>query len=205
MKKSTRIYCPKCHYPLTTCVCAHVTELDCPVKITILQDSSEVGHAKNTVRLLQLAIPSTQVIIVDNETVLPDALLNNSVIVYPSESAIPVESWKKSTELLRQSTDATTSFREHSFRQIILLDGSWRKTHKIWMQHPQLHTIPALTFAQAEATKYRIRKANKPNSMSTLEACAYTLARLYGIDCRSLEELQAAMQQHWERFAHTDK
>jgi hypothetical protein len=41
--------------------------------------------------------------------------------------------------------------------------------------------------------------------MSTLEACAYTLAQLYGIDCRSLEELQAAMQQHWERFAHTDK
>jgi DTW domain-containing protein YfiP len=73
------------------------------------------------------------------------------------------------------------------------------------MQHPQLHTIPALTFAQAEATKYRIRKANKPNSMSTLEACAYTLAQLYGVDCRSLEELQAAMQQHWERFAHTDK
>jgi DTW domain-containing protein YfiP len=205
MKKSTRIYCPKCHYPLTTCVCAHVTELDCPVKITILQDSSEVGHAKNTVRLLQLAIPSTQVIIVDNETVLPDALFNNSVIVYPREAAIPGESWKKSTELLRQSTDATTSFREHSFRQIILLDGSWRKTHKIWMQHPQLHTIPALTFAQAEATKYRIRKANKPNSMSTLEACTYTLARLYGIDCRSLEELQAAMQQHWERFSHTDK
>ena len=191
MNKSSRRYCNQCHYPQTTCVCEHIRVLDCPVKITVLQDTSEVGHAKNTVRLLQLAIPTTQVIVVNDDTILSEAILDDTVIIYPCDHASPVE------QRANQASDKLPQLPKH----IILLDGSWRKTHKIWMQYPQLHAIPALTFTQATATQYRIRKANKPNSMSTLEACAYTLEQLYGMDCSALHQLLAAMQGHWERFA----
>jgi DTW domain-containing protein YfiP len=165
--------------------------LHCPVQITVLQDSSEVNHAKNTVRLLQLAIPTTQVVIINESTELTDAMLDDAVIIYPSDNATAVELWAD------QTSDKPAQLPKH----IILLDGSWRKTHKIWMQYPQLHLIPALTFTQAGTTQYRIRKANKPNSMSTLEACAYTLEQLYDLDCSALHQLLNAMQGHWERFA----
>ena len=191
MNKSSRRYCTQCHYPQTTCICEHITVLNCPVQITVLQDSSEVNHAKNTVRLLQLAIPTTQVIVVNEGMILSEAMLDDAVIIYPCDHASPLE--------LRtsQASNKLPQLPKH----IILLDGSWRKTHKIWMQYPQLHAIPALTFKQAAATQYRIRKANKPNSMSTLEACAYTLEHLYDMDCNALHQLLAAMQGHWERFA----
>lgn len=165
--------------------------LKCPVQITVLQDSSEVNHAKNTVRLLQLAIPTAQVLVVKDSTVLFDDLLDDAVIIYPSDNATPVEQW----------ASLACDPQPELPKQIILLDGSWRKTHKIWMQYPQLHSIPAVTFTQAGATQYRIRKANKSNSMSTLEACAYTLEQLYDMDCSALHQLLAAMQGHWERFA----
>lgn len=191
MNKSIRRYCTQCHYPQMTCVCEHITVLKCPVQITVLQDSSEVNHAKNTVRLLQLAIPTTQVIVIKESTELTNAMLDGAVIIYPCDNATPVELWSQS------SADVRPELPKH----IILLDGSWRKTHKIWMQYPQLHSIPSLTFTQAGVTQYRIRKANKLNSMSTIEACAYTLEQLYNMDCSALHQLLAGMQGHWERFA----
>jgi len=167
-----------------------------PATITIIQDPSETRHAKNTARLLTLAIPSCQIVRLDGITEWPHNLIKNkqrTVVIYPSDKAQPIE-----TSYL--ASDMSLNEKLAGIEHIILLDGSWRKTRKLWLSYPELHQCPALTFSNAPSTQYAIRKTTQSHSMSTLEACAYTLEQLFDSDTHVLYALLNAMQSHWQRY-----
>ena len=83
-------------------------------------------------------------------------------------------------------------------QHLLLLDGSWSKTHKIWSTQTWLQDIPQMTFAELPDSQYRIRKANRKNSLSTLEACAHVLHKLYEVNVTPLYNLLNALQDDWE-------
>ncbi len=58
---------------------------------------------------------------------------------------------------------------------LILLDGTWKKTYKIFSLSKNLHTLPRITFQENASSKYRIRSTSKKNAVSTLEAANLAL------------------------------
>jgi len=133
-------------------------------EIIVLQDPSEVGHAKNSVHLMQLVIPEVQVYIGENEadfSALKTYLSASSkpvYLVYPSE-----HSQQANSTLIGQDVI------------LLLLDGTWKKAYKLMKLNPWLQAFPALHLNLDSASNYTIRKASRSDSLSTLEASAMML------------------------------
>lgn len=64
--------------------------------------------------------------------------------------------------------------------RLIVLDGTWRKSRKMLYLNPLLQQLPRLALTDMPASRYRIRKAHRPDQLSTLEATCAALAQLEG-------------------------
>jgi DTW domain-containing protein YfiP len=63
-------------------------------------------------------------------------------------------------------------------KTLIILDGTWRKTFKIFSLSSNLHTLPRVSFKENFESLYRIRNSTKRNSLSTLEATNLALKEI---------------------------
>ncbi|WP_108944847.1 tRNA-uridine aminocarboxypropyltransferase [Shewanella halifaxensis] len=160
----SRPNCPSCHYPHNACLCASINPMQIKPKLIILQDPSEVGHAKNSVRLLELVIKDTQVVVgqsADDFAELRAQLAQAKqaiYLVYPSDNSV-------SANQTQVEQDAI----------LLFLDGTWRKAYKLLQLNPWLQAYPALHLDLDNASNYTIRKASRSDSLSTLEAAAMML------------------------------
>ncbi|MCL1066182.1 DTW domain-containing protein [Shewanella olleyana] len=133
-------------------------------EVIVLQHPSEVEHAKNTVKLLCLTLPATQVVVgetADDFAELQTYLQQSSkpvYLVYPNETS---------------QSAADSGAVEDCI--ILLIDGTWRKAFKMLQLNPWLMALPALHIEFEGGSQYRIRKAKRSDSLSTLEATAYML------------------------------
>lgn len=64
--------------------------------------------------------------------------------------------------------------------RLIVLDGTWRKSRKMLYLSPPLQHLPRLSLQGMPASNYRIRKAHRPDQLSTLEATCAALMKLEG-------------------------
>ena len=64
--------------------------------------------------------------------------------------------------------------------RLIVLDGTWRKSRKMLYRNPLLQQLPRLSLQGMPASHYLIRKAHRPDQLSTLEATCGALAQLDG-------------------------
>ncbi|CAH9058947.1 hypothetical protein PSECIP111951_04085 [Pseudoalteromonas holothuriae] len=175
--------CTKCHYPETTCVCHYVTpSLSNKTKIVVLQYPDEVSLAKNTVRLLKLQLTNICVFTgesSDDFTQVQKITQNQRcALLYPNEQAITVQ------QLSEQHAPIDV---------LIVIDGTWKKTHKIFALNPWLNKLPKVTFSQIPKNQYRIRKAEQAHSLSTLEAVSLFLNEYEQIDQQPLLNLLNGM------------
>jgi DTW domain-containing protein YfiP len=83
------------------------------------------------------------------------------------------------------------------YDHLLLLDGTWRKAKKLWLNNPWLHELDACVIEVTQASQYRIRKAPGPQSMSTLEAIAWSLNIIEGCDTGPFFQALEALQGHW--------
>ena len=61
---------------------------------------------------------------------------------------------------------------------LVLIDGTWRKALKMIKLNPWLQQFQSVHLGDNYQGRYRIRKAKRPDSLSTLEATAYALSQL---------------------------
>jgi DTW domain-containing protein YfiP len=136
-------------------------------QLVVLQHPSEVEHKKNSVRVLSLAVPKTQVYVGESESDFNGlreylAACNKPIyLVYPSALSVSVEQQRINPDCI-----------------LLLLDGTWRKAFKMLQLNPWLTQYPAVHLAEGYESRYRIRKSSRSDSLSTLEACAYMLSAL---------------------------
>lgn len=182
-----RQYCNQCHYPTATCLCFAIQPIQTSVKVLVIQHPKEVNHAKNTVRLLKLSLQNL-VVLIENQDDFKSQLsrylnlANYPAIIYPSPTSLPLE----------QINNASP----HDL--LILLDGSWRQAYGLWCRHTQLHPLRQYHFSTPPISTYTIRHTQRDNSLSTLEAVAYTLSHTDSCDVSPLYNLQDAMQLQWQ-------
>lgn len=166
-----RAICTKCLRPQRACICGLVRKVSHRTGLGILQHPSEVKQAKGTAKLASLCLTDCPIWVGEQLDDLPQlqAWLSQkpTYLLYPQQPPGLVVSTE---DLAKQSKPG-------SF-QVLLLDGTWRKTHKILQLNPSLQALPRIALSEVQATDYVIRKSNKVHSLSTLEATYYLLTQL---------------------------
>ncbi len=188
-----RLQCAHCLRPQRTCVCALAAPVISPVEVLILQHRLEVANAKGTARLLHLCLPGS--VIADGEAFDPaalDALLDaggrTPVLLFPET---PDE---KSLGIAAPPPFPAAAPAPSALR-LVVLDGTWRKSRKMLYLNPRLQGLPRLALRDLPPSHYRIRKAQLPDQLSTLEATVQALEQLDGAVGRYAPVLDA-----FERF-----
>jgi DTW domain-containing protein YfiP len=178
--------CFVCHYPLSTCICDAIELIESITSISILQDPSESKHAKNTARIAPLMLANSSVYVGVNESDFIEVVervkcSQKTLLVYPSPNAVKLGN----------------AHNVAGYDHLLFLDGTWRKAKKLWLNNPWLHELDACVIEATHASQYRIRKAPDPQSMSTLEAIAWTLNIIEGCDTAPFFRALEALQGHW--------
>jgi DTW domain-containing protein len=162
MEHPRRPTCPQCARPLRTCLCRWVTPVDNVVEVLILQHPLEVGQAKGSAQLLHRSLAHSQL---STGEQFDAAMLEDgcSVLLYPEAvdnhgRAIPLSTARP--------------------RRLVVLDGTWRKSRKLLHLNPALQRLPRLALVAPPPSQYTIRKAHRPDQLSTLEATCLALAQL---------------------------
>lgn len=171
-----RLRCPRCGLPASACVCAWACATDNPTPVCVLQHPEEAGHAKGTVTLLRLSLARCEVHV--GEVFDPAALglgpLQHWALLYP-----PGTAKANGPEPVTQAP-----------RGLLVLDGTWRKTHRMLCCNPWLANLPRLGLNTAQPSVYRIRQARRAHQLSTLEATAWALGQIEGAPGRYTGLLQ---------------
>lgn len=183
-----RRYCEHCKYPIKTCVCSGFSCVESQVNISILQDPIESKHAKNTARLALLMLENVTVYV----GVTPHDFIDVQSLVQSSKKTLLIYPSDQSIKLMEVQSP-------EQYQHLILLDGTWRKAKKLWLNNPWLHNLTVCKIEPQKASAYHIRKTPNNKSLSTLEALAETLRVVEGIDPEPFMRLQADMQKHWPK------
>ena len=168
-----RLQCGRCGRPGRACICQWITPTANEASVLILQHPLEVTQAKGSARLLQLSLQRCELIVgeaLDASALQaaldapgPDGLLFTNVLLYPDGAASP----------------RPQALPEHpSTMRLIVLDGTWRKSLKMLHLNPALASLPRLALSAQTPSRYLIRKAHRPDQLSTLEATCLALSQI---------------------------
>lgn len=158
---------------MRTCICRCVQQVNTQTEILILQHPLEVSQAKGTGRLLHLNLPASRIIIGETfDQSSLHALLHTSidgsqrqpVLLYPDTPSMPAISLA--------DTIAPNNM------TLVVLDATWKKSRKMLYANPQLQQLPRLLLNETPLSEYRIRKAHRPDQLSTYEATCLALAQI---------------------------
>lgn len=187
----SRLICTLCTRPQTACICLWVTPTANTVEVVVLQHPLEVLNPKGSARLLCLSLSRSHLVTgeVFDETTLYALLtqplpgqssLNSThlcgtkhaVLLYPDSPLCQHTLTVPSPQLRPDALCNSAQFR------LIVLDGTWRKSRKMLFLNPLLQLLPRLPLHNMPASHYLIRKAHRPDQLSTLEATCAALGQL---------------------------
>ncbi|MBB4842604.1 DTW domain-containing protein YfiP [Paucibacter oligotrophus] len=154
--------CRACELPLAACLCAWVRPVDNRVELIVLQHPQEQHQAKGTVRLLQRCLSRCRVLVGEgfDEALLAPLLGAGTALLYPMDAT------------------ALAGATAGPVQRLILLDATWRKSRKMLQLNPRLQTLPRLALTELPPSGYAIRRAQRPEQRSSLEAAALALQQL---------------------------
>ncbi|MFC3094159.1 tRNA-uridine aminocarboxypropyltransferase [Alteromonas sediminis] len=184
-----RTYCQKCQYPQSVCVCQFVPVIASPIQIHVLQHKRERSNAKNTVRLVQLAIPDLFVHCIEN-----DEDIVNAIEALPSGRLAVFYPCERSFTLEEKHEDITPAL----YAALVFIDGSWKQAGGIARKLPTDKRLDFFHFNSIPSSRYTIRHTNKEYALSTLEAVAVALDKLFDISQHPLLALLDEFQNHWQ-------
>ena len=159
-----RLICAGCGRPQRVCLCSALVPRSLPVGLVILQDTDESQHPLSTAPLLQRSFPASRLLVgtvFNRHEVLGDIPVADAALLYPLESkaALTVADYPK-------------------VKQLIVLDGTWRKVRKMLLNNPWLTQLPHLSLQPEQSGRYAIRSSPRADGVSTLEAAVMALELL---------------------------
>lgn len=150
---------------MKTCLCDDIVRMTCDYQLIILQDPKEAKHALSSTPLLAKSIQGAKRVI--GEIFNPVELLGEdwqttSLLIFPRDNSLSQQ----------QAID-------HSFKYLVLLDGTWRKVARMIHLNPWLSELPCFAIDNANASQYLIRKSPREDGLSTIEATVEVLNQLH--------------------------
>ncbi|MDG6773947.1 DTW domain-containing protein [Thiomicrorhabdus sp. ZW0627] len=169
----SRIVCPICSRPEKVCLCPLIRPVDNRVEIGILQHPSEVTQIKGTARIAQLGLSNCRTWVGEDfseEDSLFSWLESGAVyLLYPETEECDCQ--LHTIEQIRAGQPLENI-------KVLVIDGTWRKAHKIVMANPALNKLPRIMLKPAKQSAYKIRKQKNSHSLSTIEAIYEVLSQL---------------------------
>jgi DTW domain-containing protein YfiP len=185
---SSRLHCAACLRPQRGCICHWITPVAHQVEVLILQHPLEADNPKGTARLLQLSLARSRLLVgevFDAGAWQPPGITRHNILLYPD---LPSD---RGAGLPLPPAPAPDVLDDPSQLRLIVLDGTWRKSRKLLYLNPPLQQLPRLSLHDLPASNYRIRRAHRPDQLSTLEAVCAALAQLEGDTVQLLPLLDA--------------
>lgn len=180
----TRNYCSGCKRLQQNCLCDVITPIENAYSTLFLQHPLESSHVKNTAWLAHCCLNNSRFEIgeIFDPNLLEGWLGHQSVLLYPSTEDfdgefISVEQFSKQTVI----------------NQLVILDGTWKKTRKMLFVNPMLASLPRIQLRPSATSQYAIRKQKNSVSLSTLEAVQQLLVQLES-DPQKYQPLSIALQ-----------
>ena len=163
-----RAFCQKCDFLKSRCLCDVIQSIPNETHLIVLQHPSETKHPLNTVRILLKTFQKISLFIGEDfsqdlkiNTILSDDK-NRCALLYPGQhNQIDIVQEKESSKPLTH---------------LFLIDGTWRKSKRIFLTSKNLQQMPTLSLIPTESSQYRIRKTPTGESLSTLEAAVMALS-----------------------------
>ncbi|OZI74436.1 tRNA-uridine aminocarboxypropyltransferase [Bordetella genomosp. 12] len=163
----TRPHCLRCDRPLTHCLCAVLPKLWSQTRVLILQDPREAGHALNTARLACLGLARARRVVAEHfDAGLWSQPGQQAFLLFPGAAAVA----------------AGPALPPALPRLLVVPDATWRRARSMIARHPALAALPRLDLPHAGPGRYRVRHADLPGALSTLEAVAAALNAMEGTD-----------------------
>jgi DTW domain-containing protein YfiP len=180
--------CAICRRPLSACICQWITPVTHQVEVVVLQHPLEVANAKGSARLLCLSLAHSRVATGEEfdrqelQALLRAPLQPQAEASSPKQSILlyPDTPGEHALHLPEPPALTTALLRDPSKLRLIVLDGTWRKSRKMLYLNPLLQQLPRLSLRDTPPSHYLIRKAHRPDQLSTLEATCAALMQLEG-------------------------
>ncbi len=170
-----RLVCYRCCKPAVACICASIEPVANRTGVTILQHPSERFHPTGTVRIARLALQNLRVEWCtpwEDASAARERIPDGAVLLYPGPAAQDLEALAES---------------ERPFH-IVVLDGTWFHTRKIYQAHRWLRELPQVRLASVKPSRYRVRREPRDGCVATIEAIFYAL-RILEADTAGLDGL----------------
>lgn len=187
----SRSLCEKCQFIEVDCICHHIHNIDNRTHIIVLQHRSEQKNAKNTIRLASMLYQKVTVLIGDKNddfTELNHLPLDTTALLYPSDNASKLD----------------TNNPKQNLTHLIVLDGTWKKANKLFFTVDVLKQLQQVSFEQLPENQYHLRKANRSDSLSSLEAIAYALQCLEELAMKPAYQALNAMMENQFKYMPAD-
>ena len=157
--------CKRCWVRQPFCICPEVPQLSTRTELLVVRHLRESWKSTGTTRVAALALPHLKCLEYGEDSqpaadLLASMPLEETGLLFPGES--PAQ-W-----------DLTP------VRRLIVLDGTWRQTRRMFRRLPMLHKLPCLALPPKTRQVLRLRASNLEEGRSTLEAIADALAVLEG-------------------------
>ncbi|MBE7453576.1 MAG: DTW domain-containing protein [Kofleriaceae bacterium] len=167
--------CPRCLFRLEHCLCPAVPRLETATRVILLRHHTERLRASNSGRLVHLALAGS---------VLRD-------VSGPERRGLDLE-LGPDTWLVYPEGEPWSAPPAPRPRALVFLDATWHQARRMRQRLPALRGLPVLALATTGGAA-RMRKAPRPEQVSTIEAVAAALRLLEGGDVPdALEALFAA-------------
>lgn len=168
-QSSFKIRCQGCGLPTRFCLCQKITAMSLNTSVSIVMHHREEHLASNTGRLAKLSMSQCQIFLRGR----PDQTLDMSQVLerpgrplflYPCEDAVDISEFKP----------------EDGPYHLIVPDGSWRQAKRVKKREPSLDRVPSIKISPHTTARYLLRKAPRPEFLSTYEAIACCLQHFEG-------------------------
>ncbi|WAJ72299.1 tRNA-uridine aminocarboxypropyltransferase [Catenovulum adriaticum] len=161
--------CQSCHLAQFACICSWKRKLNIQMDLVLLMHTDEILKPTNTGKLISDILPNNCFAFEWSRTEPEKALLallqdpnRFVVILYP-------------TQATRTAYQSPVKAAGNKKLTLIVIDGTWRQSKKIFNLSPWLQPYPTLDLSLNQQASYELRKAPHAHQLSTAEATAQAL------------------------------
>jgi len=178
--------CPDCLKPPALCVCAGIEPIANHVEIVILQHPQEQDRDLGTARLALRHFRNSRLAIGLSWPNLTKLVGRNADpkhwgVLYLGPVQLPAKSQAREISVLDRKGEPLPEQDQAlaGLDGVILLDGSWSQAKALWWRNAWMLKARRIVLNTGKPSRYgRLRKEPRRDSVSTLEAAAFIMARL---------------------------
>jgi DTW domain-containing protein YfiP len=178
--------CPSCDKDLRLCVCDAITPLDNRVFVLILRHPQEQDRKLGTARIATLQLKNSLLKTGLSWRNLSKVLGREAdpkkwgvLFLGTAKTSEPLPRDQVLTIVNKKGAPAENQKPLKDLEGILLLDGTWQQAKALWWRNAWLLKCQRLVLQPPRLSLYgNLRKEPRKESVSTIEAAAYTLAAL---------------------------